>query len=32
MNISKFTNNKYKNVKLNENALSLTDKKNYKST
>ncbi len=29
-NISKFTNNKYKNVKLNENALSLTDKREYK--
>ena len=29
-NISKFTNNKYKNVKLNEKALSLTDKREYK--
>ena len=29
-NISKFTNNKYKNIKLNENALSLTDKREYK--
>ena len=29
-NISKFTNNKYKNVKLNENALTLTDKREYK--
>ncbi len=29
-NISKFTNNKYKNVKLNENALPLIDKKEYK--
>ena len=29
-NISKFTNNKYKNVKLNENALPLTDKREYK--
>ena len=29
-NITKFTNNKYKNVKLNENALSLTDKREYK--
>ena len=29
-NISKFTNNKYKDVKLNENALPLTDKREYK--
>ena len=29
-NISKFTNNKYKNVKLNDNALPLTDKREYK--
>ena len=29
-NISKFTNNKYKNVKLNENALPFTDKREYK--
>ena len=29
-NIGKFTNNKYKNVKLNENALPLTDKREYK--
>ncbi len=29
-NISKFTNNKYMNIKLNENALSLTDKREYK--
>ncbi len=29
-NISKFTNNKYKNVKLNENALPLSDKREYK--
>ncbi len=29
-NISKFTNNKYKNVKLNENALPETDKREYK--
>ncbi len=29
-NISKFTNNKYKNVRLNENALPKTDKKEYK--
>jgi hypothetical protein len=29
-NISKFTNNKYRNVKLNENALPLTDKREYK--
>ena len=29
-NISKFTNNKYQNVKLNENALPLTDKREYK--
>ena len=29
-NISKFTNNKYKNVKLNENALPVTDKREYK--
>ncbi len=29
-NISKFTNNKYKNVKLNENALPITDKREYK--
>ena len=29
-NISKFTDNKYKNVKLNENALPLTDKREYK--
>ena len=28
-NISKFTNNKYKNVKLNENALPLSDKREY---
>ena len=29
-NISKFTNNKYRNVKLNENALPLTDRREYK--
>ena len=29
-NISKFTNNKYNNVKLNENALPLLDKREYK--
>ena len=29
-NISKFTNNKYQNVKLNENAMPLTDKREYK--
>ena len=29
-NISKFTNNKYKNVKLNENALPVIDKREYK--
>ena len=29
-NISKFTNNKYTNVKLNENALPITDKREYK--
>ncbi len=29
-NISKFTNNKYKNVKLNETALPITDKREYK--
>ncbi len=29
-NISKFTNNKYKNVKLNEKASPLTDKREYK--
>ncbi len=29
-NISKFTNNKYMNVKLNENALPVTDKREYK--
>ena len=29
-NISKFTNNKYQNVKLNENAVPLTDKREYK--
>ena len=29
-NISKFTNNKYQNVKLNENALPLTDRREYK--
>ena len=29
-NISKFTNNKYRNVKLNENALPETDKREYK--
>ena len=29
-NISKFTNNNYKNVKLNENALPVTDKREYK--
>ena len=29
-NISKFTNNKYKDIKLNENALPLTDKREYK--
>ena len=29
-NINKFTNNKYKNVKINENALPLTDKREYK--
>ena len=31
-NISKFTNNKYKNVKLNENVLPVTDKREYKLT
>ncbi len=29
-NISKFTNNKYRNVKLNENALPVIDKREYK--
>ncbi len=29
-NISKFTNNKYKNVQLNENALPVTDKREYR--
>jgi len=29
-NISKFTNNRYKNVKLNENALPVIDKREYK--
>ena len=29
-NISKFTNNRYQNVKLNENALPLIDKREYK--
>ena len=29
-NIGKFTNNKYKNVKINENALPLTEKREYK--
>ena len=29
-NISKFTNNKYKNVKLNENVLPIIDKREYK--
>ena len=29
-NISKFTNNKYKNIKLNENALPVIDKREYK--
>ena len=29
-NISKFTNNKYKDIKLNENALPLIDKREYK--
>ena len=29
-NISKFTNNKYKNVKLNENAWPITDRREYK--
>ncbi len=29
-NIRKFTNNKYQNVKLNENALPITDKREYK--
>ncbi len=29
-NISKFTNNKYKNVNLNENVLPITDKREYK--
>ena len=29
-NISKFTNNRYKNVKLNENALPITDNREYK--
>ena len=29
-NISKFTNNKYRNVKLNENASPITDKREYK--
>ncbi len=29
-NISKFTDNKYKNVKLNENASTLTDNREYK--
>ena len=31
-NISKFTNNKYKNVKLNETALPITDKREYKTS
>ena len=31
-NISKFTNNKYKNVKLNETALPIIDKREYKIT
>ena len=29
-NISKFTNNKYKNVRLNETALPIIDKREYK--
>ena len=29
-NISKFTNNKYRNVKLNENASPITDRREYK--
>ena len=29
-NITKFTNNKYKNIKLNENALPIIDKREYK--
>ena len=29
-NINKFTNNKYKNVKLNENASPITDRREYK--
>ena len=29
-NISKFTNNKYKNIKLKENALPIIDKRDYK--
>ena len=29
-NISKFTNNRYQNIKLNENALPLVDKRDYK--
>ena len=29
-NISKFTNNKYKNIKLNETALPIIDKRDYK--
>ena len=29
-NISQFTNNKYKNVKLNETALPIIDKREYK--
>ena len=29
-NISKFTNNKYKNIKLNENASPITDRREYK--
>ncbi len=31
-NIEKFTNNKYKNIKLNEDAKPLTDKREYKLT
>ena len=31
-NISKFTNNKYQNIKLNENPLPLTDSREYKAT
>tara|TARA_B100001029_G_C15051745_1_gene451255 strand:+ start:320 stop:1459 length:1140 start_codon:yes stop_codon:yes gene_type:complete len=29
-NITKFTNNKYKNIKVNENALPIVDKREYK--